>query len=377
MSALSRKIRILIVDDSVFMRKAITMMLESDPCITVVGTARNGVEGLEMAAEFKPDLITMDIEMPRMDGLTALRQIMISEPTPVIMVSSLTTDGASATLDALDLGAVDFIAKESSQHTDRAKMKEELLKKVRDIGNRRSIIMVNLRRQGARIKRESEKRRPMRRSSAPPPVKSGAPSSSPPLLVQPKRSHQVNLIAIGCSTGGPPTLKEIITQLPRNLPTGIVIAQHMPPTFTKSMADRLDSLSQVTVKEAENGELIEPGYVYVAPGGRHMITQRHGSKGRIIITDKPEEALYKPCVDLLFNSVARHYAPATLGIILTGMGHDGLIGVREMKAKGGVAIAQDAESCIVYGMPKAIVDASLADFVLPSDRIASEIAAYF
>ncbi len=377
MCALGQKIRVLIVDDSVFMRKALAMILKSDPNITVVGAARNGIECLEMAAEFKPDMITMDIEMPRMDGLTALHQIMISEPTPVIMVSSLTTDGASATLDALELGAVDFITKDSAQHTDRAKMKEEILKKVRDIGNRRNIIMTNLRRQGARLKRESEAKHPTQKSSAAPPVKAIDPISPPPPRVQPKRSHQVSLIAIGTSTGGPPTLKEIITQLPRNLPCGIVIAQHMPPTFTKSMADRLNSLSEVSVKEAESGEAIEPGHVYVAPGGRHMITQRHAMKGRLIITDKPEEALYRPCVDLLFSSVARHYGAASLGIILTGMGNDGLIGMREMKSKGAVAIAQDAESCIVYGMPKAIVDDGLADYILPSDRIAGEIAAYF
>ena len=370
MSVIKQKIRVLIVDDSVFMRKAISMMLESDPNIVVVGAARNGVEGLEMAAQHKPDLITMDIEMPRMDGLTALHQIMVTEPTPVIMISSLTTEGASATLDALELGAVDFITKQSSGYTDRARMKAELLKKIREIGNRRNILLVNLRRQGARLRRESEERKSRQGktlSSTEPPASS----------LHTKRSHQIDLIAVGCSTGGPPALREIITKLPRNLPTGIVVAQHMPPTFTKSMAERLDSLSKVSVKEAEHGEPIESGHVYIAPGGQHMITQRHGFKGRIVITSKPTEALYRPCVDLLFNSVARNYAPAILAIVLTGMGQDGLIGIREIKSRGGLAIAQNAESCVVYGMPKAIVDADLADFVLPAEQITDEIVAYF
>ncbi|MDD3731583.1 MAG: chemotaxis-specific protein-glutamate methyltransferase CheB, partial [candidate division Zixibacteria bacterium] len=265
-----KKITILVVDDSAFMRKAITMMLESDPQIKVIGTARDGAEGVEKVQLLKPDLVTMDIEMPRMDGLTALREIMQKNPVPVMMVSSITTEGARATLDALDMGAVDFIPKQMSYVSlDIVKIKDELLTKIKDIVRRKHLLMSRYRqRQFESLKQDRLPRKET--GSVIKPV-----SSVPPPILN-KRSHNVNIIAIGSSTGGPPALQSVIPRLPRNLPVGVVIAQHMPPTFTKSLAERLDSLSQVTVQEAENGQTLEPGLVLTAPGGKHLLVKKKG-----------------------------------------------------------------------------------------------------
>ena len=263
MTLIQKEIKVLVVDDSAFMRKALSMMLESDPAIKVIGTARDGEEGVEMARRLKPDLVTMDIEMPRMDGLAALREIMKTDPIPVMMVSSLTTDGASATLDALEMGAVDFIPKQLSYVSlDIVKIKEDLLAKIKDIARRKGILMAQARR--ANFARLSDTRapagatRPSRRTADP----------LAPLRSLRKRNHAVGIIAVGSSTGGPPALQAVIPRLPHNLPVGVVIAQHMPATFTQSMAERLNTLSKVSVKEAADGDSIEPGTVLIAPGGR-------------------------------------------------------------------------------------------------------------
>ncbi|MFZ5979147.1 MAG: chemotaxis-specific protein-glutamate methyltransferase CheB, partial [Candidatus Zixiibacteriota bacterium] len=276
----SSQIRILVVDDSAFMRKAITMMLESDPQIKVVGTARDGAEGVEKVQLLKPDLVTMDIEMPRMDGLTALREIMQKHPVPVMMISSITTEGAKATLDALEMGAVDFIPKQMSYVSlDIVKIREELLGKIKDIVRRKHLLMTRYRqRQFAGISR--------------PAVKAGKITTPQPVAVPTpvirKRNHAVSIIAIGSSTGGPPALQNLISKLPRNLPVGIVIAQHMPPTFTKSLAERLDGLSQLQVTEAVNGEPIEPGKVLIAPGGKHLTIKKSGGRPQAVVSAHPE-----------------------------------------------------------------------------------------
>ncbi len=363
----SGKVRILVVDDSAFMRKALTMMLESDPQIEVVGTARDGHEGVEKARLLKPDLVTMDIEMPRMDGLTALREIMSKNPIPVMMISSISTEGAQATLDALEMGAVDFIPKQSSYVSlDIVKIRDELLAKIKDIVRRKSILMSRFRLRGVTGKRVIAKDH--RRATA---------VDYTQVKATRKRNHPVSVIAIGSSTGGPLALQSVIPKLPRNLPVGIVIAQHMPPTFTKSLADRLNSLSQVTVIEASGGERIEPGCVYIAPGGRHMTVRRSGASGIVAVTDSPSDTLYKPCVDVLLNSVAQAYGRTTLGVMLTGMGTNGVNGARLIRSQGGVLIAQNEESCVVYGMPRAVIEADLANHIQPIERIASEIVSYF
>ena len=357
-----KQVQVLVVDDSAFMRKAISMMLESDPEIKVVGMAHNGVEGLEMVKKLKPDIVTLDIEMPKMDGLTALKHIMAENPTPVMMLSSLTTDGASATLDALNLGAVDFIPKQLSfVALDIVKIKDELLKKIKHIANNKHRF---IRSYQSRIKAES--------------VKSIKQPSAPTPLPECKgKVRRFGIIAIGASTGGPPALQEIITHLPKNLPVPVTIVQHMPPTFTKSLAERLDSLSNVAVKEAEDGETLTAGTVYIAPGDKHLTVKHLVSTGRVVLSDEPSNTLHKPAVDVMIKSVAGGYGSLVLGVILTGMGSDGLEGLRLVKSKGGYVFAQDEESCIVYGMPRAVVENQLADKVIPLNKMAEEIVSCF
>ncbi len=367
--ATTPQVKILVVDDSAFMRKAITMMLESDPAIKVIGTARDGEEGVEKVKLLKPDLVTMDIEMPRMDGLAALRKIMQENPTPVMMISSLTTDGAQATLDALDMGAVDFIPKQMSYVSlDIVKIKDELLAKIKDIVRRKHALMTRMRLRAA----AGTPLTPAQRTRPRPPTTPPAPARAIT-----RRHHLVSLVAIGSSTGGPPALQSVIPRLPRNFPVGIVIAQHMPPMFTKSLADRLNGLSQLTVTEAAGGELIEPGMVYLAPGGRHLTVKKTGARAHVIVSDRPADTLYKPCVDVTFNSVADAFSAHALAVVLTGMGSNGVVGVRNLKARGAKVIAQNEETCVVYGMPRAIIDNKLADHIAGIDNIASEIISYF
>lgn len=364
-----KAIKVLVVDDSAFMRKAITMMLESDPLIKVVGTARDGEEGVEKVKTLKPDLVTMDIEMPRMDGLTALKQIMEENPVPVMMLSSLTTDGAGATLDAFELGAVDFIPKQLSfVSLDIIKIQKDLLEKIKDIARRKNLLMARYRHQkfsklksGGTAVLSSQK-----------PIKSKSSSSETG-----RRKHRVGIIAIGSSTGGPPALQTLITALPKNLPVSIVIAQHMPAQFTKALSERLNSLSQVNVVEAEGGEKAEPGTVFFAPGGKHITIRKRGSSAHLVVSKWPADSLYKPSVTVLMNSVAEAYGRQGMGVILTGMGSDGAEGLKNLKSRGGIVIAQDEESCVVYGMPKAVVEARIADHICPIGSIANEIVSYF
>ncbi len=358
-------VKVLVVDDSAFMRKAISMMLESDPGIKVVGMGHNGEEGVELVEKLKPDVVTLDIEMPRMDGLTALKHIMEKNPTPVMMVSSLTTDGASATLDALNLGAVDFIPKQLSfVALDIVKIKEELLSKIKHIAKNKRILMSRVRLQSKRPMADIEKPRKKYLTSRPEPLTCKGRSTK-------------SIIAIGSSTGGPPALQAIIPKLPRNLPVPVTIVQHMPPTFTKSLAERLNSLSSVQVKEADGDEILEPGVVYIAPGDKHILIKGSTSKSRITLSDEPSNTLHKPAVNVMMHSVAESHGRSTLGVILTGMGNDGLEGLRVVKAKGGCVFAQNEESCVVYGMPRSVVEANLADKVIHIDKMAQEIVNLF
>ena len=357
-----QKVRILVIDDSAFMRKAISMMLESDPEIEVVGMAHNGEDGLEMVKSLKPDLVTLDIEMPRMDGLTALRHIMSENPTPVMMISSLTTQGAAATLEALSLGAVDFIPKQLSYVAlDIVKIKDELLSKVKHIARNKARLGRAL---SARPKQDASKPKPALLMPS-----DNSSSKSP--------KKRINVVAIGTSTGGPPALQAIIPLLPKNLPVPVTVVQHMPPTFTKSLAERLDSLSQVSVKEAENGEPLKAGMVYIAPGGKHMTIKSRATGNEILLSDEPSTTLHRPAVDIMVKSVAETYGSNVLGVILTGMGSDGLEGMRLVKQKGGSVYAQSESSCVVYGMPRVVVESSLADKVVSLDNMAVEIVNSF
>ncbi|SMF42038.1 protein-glutamate methylesterase/protein-glutamine glutaminase [Desulfovibrio gilichinskyi] len=342
-------INVVVIDDSAFMRKAISTMLEKDPGIKVVATARDGEEGLAVIRKFNPDVITLDIEMPKMDGLTALRHIMMEMPKPVIMVSSLTTEGAESTLKALDLGAVDFIPKQLSKVSlDIVKIETDLISKVKSVAMRRMRPVPRLRSAAVAAKRPVTPR-----------VNIG----------RPKR----DVVMIGVSTGGPPAVQKILSSLPKDFPAGIVIAQHMPKAFTGPFANRLNSISQLTVKEAETGDRLVPGSVFVAPGGSHLVIDQRFSRIELTVTAEPKEALYKPSANVLATSVANAVGRRALGVILTGMGNDGRDGIRDLKSKGGRAIAQSDSSCVVYGMPKAIVDDGLADEIVDIDDMAEAI----
>lgn len=346
-------IKVLVVDDSAFMRKALTSMLQEDPEIKVIGTARDGVEAIQMIQDLKPDIVTMDVEMPRMDGITALREIMQKCPVPVIMVSSLTTEGAKVTLEALELGAVDFIPKNLAElSVNIVKIKGMLIEKIKTIGKRGII-----------------KRKPI--------AKPGETKIETPKVEIPKvrvtTERKVGIVSIGTSTGGPKALQEIIPKLPKDFPVPIVIAQHMPPNFTKPFAERLDQLSQISVKEAEEGEAIKPGIVYIAPGRGHMRLKRRGIEALVTISEDKEEFIYRPSVDALMLSVADCFPGRSLGVILTGMGNDGAKGCKKIKENGGRVFAQNEESCVVYGMPRAVIEAGIADKVVSLEEMAGEI----
>jgi two-component system chemotaxis response regulator CheB len=361
-------IKVVVIDDSAFMRKALAAMLSKDPEIEVAGTARDGEEGLEMIRRHQPDVVTLDIEMPRMDGLTALRHIMMEMPRPVLMVSSLTTEGAEATLKAMELGAVDFIPKQLSKVSlDIVKIEDDLRAKVKLIAKRR---MSHLSRSplAARVRAAGAAGQAAGAAAA-----GAAPAERPARAARPGGAQTRDLVAIGVSTGGPPAVQKVLSVLPKDFPAGILIAQHMPAAFTGPFAKRLDSVCQITVKEAEDGERLQHGVAYVAPGGKHLRLDQKVSRIDVRVVEEPREALYKPSATVLFDSVAAGVGRRGLGVVLTGMGSDGLDGMKTLKAKGGRALAQSDSTCVVYGMPKAIVDAGLADEIVDIDEMGEAI----
>jgi two-component system chemotaxis response regulator CheB len=349
---MKQSIKVLIVDDSAFMRKSLSIMLSKDPKIEVVGTAHNGKEGYELALKLRPDLITLDVEMPIMDGLTALKLIMKDVPTPVIMVSSVTTEGAESTLKALEYGAVDFISKEQSfVSVNITNIQDELIKKIK------SIIYQ---------KWSYKKTRNLSSTNA---------SINNSSFSLPKMRY--NAVALGVSTGGPISLQKVVPMLSDKLNVPVFIVQHMPPKFTKSLADRLNGMSKLTVKEAEHGEKVNNNFVYIAPGGKHINFNRTGNDVKILLSDEPSTSLHRPSVDVMMQSAISIYGKYLLCVIMTGMGKDGLLGVTELKELGGSCLAQNEESCVVYGMPKAVVDAGFADTVAPLEQIANKINSVF
>jgi len=357
---LGNKIRVIVIDDSAFMRKSLSLMLQSDEEIQVIASARDGEEGYKLVKNLKPDLITLDIEMPKMDGLTALQIIMKDSPTPVIMVSSLTTEGAEATLKALEYGAVDFIPKELSYtNINIIKIKDELIRKVKEIV-KQSSLNDRIRRLIGRGSLYSE---------------SGKPKGGKTFHVSgylPKIGYKA--VCLGISTGGPMSLQKVIPNLENKISCPIFIVQHMPPKFTKSLADRLNGMSSIEVREAENNEKPKNGVIYIAPGGFHMILKENGKEApSISISEEPNTTLHRPSVDVLINSVVDIYGKYAMGIIMTGMGKDGLVGIKKLKSLGGHCLAQNEESCIVYGMPRSVVEAGLADAIVPLENIAETI----
>lgn len=351
------KIKVMVVDDSAFMRKAIENMLLKDSGIEIVATARNGKEALEKIKEFNPDILTLDIEMPIMNGLEALQRIMKECPRPVIMVSSLTTEGAESTLKALELGAVDFIAKDKSFASfGILKIEDQLIRTVKHFARR-----------GAA-------RRPLSRSSASTTIPKPAEKKLPVMPMRRKASSgRKRIVAIGTSTGGPQSLQRVIPKLNRSLNKPIVVVQHMPPNFTKSLAQRLDALSELTVIEAQGKEKLEPNVVYIAKGGFHLKLRKMGSNYYTELSEQPANVLHIPSVDVMVESVAEVYGGDAVGVIMTGMGSDGQKGLSQLRNRGGHIIAQDENSCIVYGMPRSVVEAGIADEIVPLDNIANSI----
>jgi len=340
-------IKILIVDDSAFMRKLLSDLFSSEPDFMVIDTARNGQDAVEKVKRLKPDLITMDVEMPIMDGITALEMIMKDTPTPVVMISSLTRDGAEATICALELGAVDFVAKSAGILSSIAGIGNEIVAKAR--------VAV-----GAKVPKFFGRA-----------VK--APAMMNPLFQRTTVASDEQIVAIGTSTGGPRALQEIITNLPGNLPCGVVIVQHMPPGFTKSLSERLNSLSSLTVKEAEHNDVVRPGLVLIAPGNYHMTIEHENNKKIIKLNQNPPIGGHRPAVDPMMESVARAYGQRAVGVILTGMGHDGAKGVQAIKQRHGYTIAEDQSTAVVYGMPKSAIELGVVDKVAPLSAIAAEI----
>lgn len=376
-------IRILVVDDSPFMRKSLQKMLEEAPDLRVIATARDGIDALEKIQEHKPDIVTLDIEMPRMDGLTCLKKIMADHPMPVLMVSSLTQEGAQATLDALSLGALDFIPKESGfASLSILQIQQDLQEKVRRLATSPRFHRPASAQSAAPAPTLTPSPTPAPAQAPVPATRPAAPraTSSPtaaPLGLGVASSPQAELLIIGSSTGGPKALQDILPALPASLPVPCLIVQHMPSTFTKPFAERLDGLCQVHVKEAEQGEHLKAGTVYIAPGGIHMTYGARGPKGCLELSPEPVSSLHRPSVDVLFLSVAELYRGQVLAGILTGMGADGAKGMEQLKRKGAHTLAESEESCVVYGMPRAAVERGCVDAVAPVSEIPGILRRHF
>jgi two-component system chemotaxis response regulator CheB len=340
-------IKVLLVDDSAVIRKVLRDALASDPLIEVIGTAANGRIALEELERLSPDIITLDIEMPEMNGLEVVRRIRESnKQIPIIMCSSLTADGASHTLEALALGASDYVTKPSSHGINtREVVGDDLIRKIKGLAT------------------DSKSR-----------IQAGPVATSS--VRQPAReTRDIDVIAVGVSTGGPNALAELLSHLPPNLDAPLLIVQHMPPIFTRLLAERLNDSCPLPVCEATHAQEVKPGHVYIAPGDKHMGVKRLLGRNLISLSDEPPENSCRPAVDVLFRSVAKVYGARCAAVILTGMGQDGLLGCQSIQESGGAILVQDRESSAVWGMPGAILDAGLDPIVMRPSQIAKEVAA--
>jgi two-component system chemotaxis response regulator CheB len=363
-------VKVLVVDDSSFFRRRVSEIINQDPLMTVIDTAQNGREAVDKAQQLRPDVITMDIEMPVLDGISAVREIMAKCPTPILMFSSLTHEGAKATLDALDAGALDFLPK---KFEDIARDKDEavnlLQQRVKEIARKRFLMATRPRapEPAARPAVTGTLNRPLAERQSEPARAAAAPAA----FKRSGKSYQ--LVAIGTSTGGPVALQNVLAKLPGDFPHPILLIQHMPATFTAAFAARLNGLCQIGVKEAQDGDVLKPGQAYLAPGGKQMLLEGRGPGARLRIIDGNDKVNYKPCVDITFASAAKTYGDKVLAIVLTGMGADGRDGARLLKEQGATIWAQDEASCVVYGMPQAVAKAGIASESLPLDRVAQRI----
>ncbi|MBR9870558.1 MAG: chemotaxis response regulator protein-glutamate methylesterase [Gammaproteobacteria bacterium] len=370
-------VSVLVVDDSGFFRKRLTEILTASGQITVVGVATNGREGVELAEKLKPDVITMDYEMPVMDGISAVREIMAKQATPVLMFSSLTYEGARVTLDALEAGAVDFLPKNFEEIArDTSQLQNVLINRVLDIAKSqpraRATIAPAKPATAASVQRKdvaARTERPSLRAAANTPHQATAPASPARRNAKKTPARQYSAVGIGTSTGGPVALQKVLSVLPASFPAPIVLVQHMPASFTPAFAERLNKLCKIEVRQAEDGDFLQPGLALLAPGGKQMMIENRGGRGRVRILPGDERLNYRPCVDVTFGSLARSFPGKTLGVILTGMGADGREGCRMMKQGGAVVWSQDEETSVIYGMPMAVATAGLSDEVLPLNDV--------
>lgn len=341
------KIRVLVVDDSALMRKVISDMLNEDPDIEVIGTARDGYDAIKKIHELKPDVVTLDIEMPKLDGINTLGYIMSETPLPVIMLSSYTREGAEATLKALEYGAFDFVPKPSGPISlDIRRVKEELIAKIK-VAYRADLSRLKFLLPRRERKIEKVEKVPVAKVNA--------------------------VVAIASSTGGPRALQEVIPKLPSDIKASILIVQHMPKGFTKSLAERLDSLSQIDVKEAKEDDVLREGLALIAPGDYHMVVKR-GEDGVVVkLNQDPPLWGVRPAADIMMLSVAEVFKNRVVGVVLTGMGRDGANGLKKIKEYGGITIAEDKSTCVVFGMPKVAIEEGAVKMVAPLNEIADKI----
>jgi two-component system chemotaxis response regulator CheB len=361
----TERIRALVVDDSAFMRKVISDLLAADPDIEVIGTARDGLDALDKIKLEKPNVVTLDVEMPRMDGLATLEHLMAECPVPVVMVSSLTKEGADTTVEALSLGAVDFVAKPSGTISlDMAKVREEMVQKVK---------LASRARLSGLSRRSLWRERVRGQKGEPPPVKPREPGQGirpgadrAPVVGRPAD----RLVVIGSSTGGPGALHEIFPDLAADTKAGFLVIQHMPPGFTRSLAERLNEISPLSVREAVEGDVPMAGTALLAPGGYHLVLTPERS---VALNQDPPQHGVRPSVDVTLLSAVELYRDRCVGAILTGMGFDGAKGMAALKRAGGRTLAEDEASCVVYGMPRAVVEMGNADRVVPLEEVAAVI----
>ncbi len=365
--------KVLVVDDSSFFRRRVTDILNRDPLLEVIDVAVNGQEAVDKALSLKPDVITMDVEMPVLNGIVAVQRIMAQSPTAILMFSSLTHQGAKSTLDALEAGALDFLPKKFNEIAQNSEMAGSLLRqRVIQLATKSRVSKANIARDRTSnhsIQDPAQSSRPTIRTRQP----AGEQVSSANIK-KASSGKKYALLAIGTSTGGPVALQKILTEFPQDFPLPIIMVQHMPATFTNAFATRLNSLCKINVKEASNGDILKPGCAYLAPGGRQMIITGSESAAKIkIIEDDSLKIAFKPSVDVSFGSAAKIFGGKVLGVILTGMGSDGREGSRMLKTKGATIWAQDEQSCVVYGMPQAVAVAGISQLSLPLDEISSAI----
>jgi two-component system, chemotaxis family, protein-glutamate methylesterase/glutaminase len=359
-----KKIRVLIVDDSAFMRKVLQSIVGSDPQLEVCGEARDGRDAVTQAEMLKPDVISMDINMPHMDGLQATEVIMSSNPRPILIVSSESREGAEVTLKSLQLGAIDFVAKPSGGvDLDMSSVKEEICRKLKVAAKVRVV------RTATRSKIQSEVASAAPRSEpakAPGEPRNGQNGRSAVAAAVPRGASKFPIVVVASSTGGPATLMKFIPYFPKDFPGAVLLIQHMPGNFTDQFGKQLGEVSQMKVKEAEAGEIIVPGHIYVCPGSHHL---RVSPTGRISLDDGPRISGYRPCADLAMESSAEYAGPMTIGVILTGMGNDGSKGAQAVRSAGGHTIAQDENTAVIFGMPQEAIKTGAIDQVLAIESI--------